>query len=469
MMKFDKTCYEVEEVTLEGETVRFRAFRNLVYVERPVNEDFQKMNIFVPEVYYEGGTLNGYDLDSAPVFMPNAVGGYMPGDLQEPDYNYWGVKRPNAVFRALQHGYVVAAPAIRGRVQRDEAGKFTGKAPACVVDYKAAVRYLHYFQDELPGDARKIITNGTSAGGALSSLMGATGNHPDYERYLDELGAADAGDEVFAASCYCPITNLEHADMAYEWQFLGVNEAHRKHMQMKEGGRPAFTNVDEELTDTQLRVSREEAELFPAYVNSLGLRDEAGALLTPDESGKGSFLEYIKSVVLASAQKAIDHGTDVTDQTWLTVQDGKAVAMDFFAYVSEITRMKTPPAFDALGMDSPENSLFGTADTDCCHFTDYSLKHSGVCGNMADSSVVKMLNPMCYMEDEKAHKAKYWRIRHGECDRDTSLAISAILTLKLRAVGCEVDYHSPWNTPHSGDYDLEELFEWIDGICGQKQ
>ena len=31
--------------------------------------------------------------------------------------------------------------------------------------------------------------------------------------------------------------------------------------------------------------------------------------------------------------------------------------------------------------------------------------------------------------------------------------------------GKEVDYHLPWGLPHSGDYDLDELFEWIDGIC----
>ncbi len=56
----------------------------------------------------------------------------------------------NSIFRALQHGYVVAAPAIRGRVQKDEEEKYNGKAPACIVDYKAAVRYLHYFSKELP-------------------------------------------------------------------------------------------------------------------------------------------------------------------------------------------------------------------------------------------------------------------------------------------------------------------------------
>ena len=67
-----------------------------------------------------------------------------------------------------------------------------GQAPACIVDYKAAVRWLHYFAADLPGDAGKIIANGTSAGGALSALMGASGNHPDYEPYLREIGAADA-------------------------------------------------------------------------------------------------------------------------------------------------------------------------------------------------------------------------------------------------------------------------------------
>ena len=72
----------------------------------------------------------------------------------------------------------------------------------------------------------------------------------------------------------------------------------------------------------------------------------------------------------------------------------------------------------------------------------------------------------CYILDEKAEKAQHFRIRHGECDRDTSLVISAMLTAKLREAGCEVDYHSPWNTPHAGDYDLDELFAWIDGICG---
>ena len=40
-----------------------------------------------------------------------------------------------------------------------------------------------------------------------------------------------------------------------------------------------------------------------------------------------------------------------------------------------------------------------------------------------------------------------------------------MLTAKLRMNGKSVDYALPWGVPHSGDYDLNELFKWIDGIA----
>ncbi len=473
-MDFDKKNYTVEDLTLKGQTIRFRAFRNLVYVEHPVNQEFQQMNIFVPEIYYEGGQVNGYGLETAPVFMPNFVGGYMPGPLCEPGFHMYEKDELNSIFLALQHGYVVAAPAIRGRVQKGADGKYNGKAPACVVDYKAAVRYLHFFAEDLPGDESKIITNGTSAGGALSAIMGSTGDHPDYEPYLQELGAADASDAIFAASCYCPITNLDHADMAYEWEFLGVNDFHRMSMKMDEGGRPDFTPEDGMMDEGQIRVSEEEAALFPAYINSLNLKDPQGNALTLEENGEGTFKEYVKKIVMASAQAELDHPAafhgalppaPVESKTWFTIKDGKVTDMDFGAYVRDITRMKTAPAFDALDLENPENDLFGSMEINCRHFTKYSQENSKAAAEMAEASVIKLLNPMYYIEDDSAVKAKYFRIRHGECDRDTSLAISAILSLKLMEAGCQVDYHSPWNMPHAGDYDLEDTFAWIDSLC----
>lgn len=295
--------------------------------------------------------------------------------------------------------------------------------------------------------------------------MGATGNHPDYEPYLREIGAARASDEVFAASCYCPITNLEHADMAYEWQFVKEKEFHRMNMRMEEGGRPAFTPEDGIMSDRQIQVAIEEAEAFSGYLNRLALRDPQGRKLSLDKTGNGTFKVYLEHLIQRSAQKAMDEGKDILDKKWITVKNGKVTSVEWDGYIKDITRMKTAPAFDSLAMDSPENDLFGTEEEQCRHFTNYSLQNSLVRGKIACEKVIKMMNPMEYIEDTQAHKALYWRIRHGECDRDTSLAVSAMLAIKLQNAGCMVDYHLPWNVPHAGDYDIQELFSWIDKIC----
>jgi hypothetical protein len=125
---------------------------------------------------------------------------------------------------ALSRGFVVASPGARGRTLQAADGRWTGKAPAAIVDLKAAVRWLRHNAARLPGNAERIVSNGTSAGGALSALLGASGNHPTYEAELRALGAAPGRDDVFAVSAYCPITNLAHADEAYEWQFQGLRE-----------------------------------------------------------------------------------------------------------------------------------------------------------------------------------------------------------------------------------------------------
>ena len=59
-MNFDKENFTVERIELDGITVEFRAFRNRIYVDKPVNPEFQQMNIFAPEIYFNSGSINGY-------------------------------------------------------------------------------------------------------------------------------------------------------------------------------------------------------------------------------------------------------------------------------------------------------------------------------------------------------------------------------------------------------------------------
>lgn len=445
---FDKEKYCAEALESKEGTLVYRAFRNIVYIENPV-DDIQKLNIFVPEEYYQGKEINGYGLNTAPVFMPNTVGGYKPGPASEPCVGEDG--NPNTICRALQRGYVVVSAGARGRSSVDEEGKLTGMAPAVVCDMKAAVRYLRYNADSVPGNVERIITNGTSAGGALSSLMGATGDHPDYEAYLKEMGAAKSSDAIYAASCYCPITNLDHADMAYEWEFTGV----REYRGWKRQG---------ELSEEQMALSAELAQSFPEYLNSLQLKDENGNRLSLDKNGDGSFKEIIKKTVLASAQKELDKGKDLSDLCWLVIENGKAAGMNFAGYVKYRTRMKDTPAFDNIAIGTAENELFGAADIRNRHFTQFSFRHSKALWEMAEEKCIKMMNPMNYIEDDKAVKAKYYRIRHGAIDRDTSLAIPVCLHVKLMNRGVNSDLAFPWGIAHAGDYDLEELFDWIDSI-----
>ncbi|QMT31422.1 hypothetical protein [Alysiella filiformis] len=94
------------------------------------------------------------------------------------------------------------------------------------------------------------------------------------------------------------------------------------------------------------------------------------------------------------------------------------------------------------------------------HFTEFGATHSTVSGSLkADPHIVKMMNAMNFQS-----KTKYYRIRHGVNDRDTSLAIPALLALKLQNENKDVDFSLPWGQGHGGDDDLDELFAWAKRI-----
>lgn len=461
-LDFSKQTPTAQSVEVNGQTVRYRAFEGIVYVKNPVDTQYQTINIYVPEAYYAGGSIEGYTADTAPIFFPNQIGGYMPAEAGKPGLDKRNGNQPNAMLTALSKGYVVASPGARGRTAATgKAPAATGKAPAAIVDLKAAVRYLKANDRVMPGDAGKIISNGTSAGGALSALLGATGNSKDYEGHLKALGAADAPDDIFAVSAYCPITDLDHADMAYEWQFNGINDYKKINIAMLD------YNVKRELvpgtlTAAEIKLSDQLKPLYPAYINGLKLQDAQGRLLTLDPNGNGSFKDHIAGLLAASAQKQLDAGKNLNDRKWLTVQNGKVTAVDFDQYAKATGRQKTPPAFDAVDLSGGENQLFGSATVDKQHFTDFSMQHNTVEGaTLADAQTVKIMNPLNYIGNSQAQTSKHWRIRAGTADSDTSLAVSAVLAAKLQNTGHSVDYFLPWDVPHSGDYDLDELFAWI--------
>ena len=425
---------QTQELTLlDGRVVRYTAYLNIPYVSNPEDPNFQVLNYFVPE----GATSR------SAILLRTYVGGYMAASAKTPSAT-------DATGRALVEGLCVCIPASRGNNSEVD-GRFTGKAPRGLLDLKAAIRYLRHNDKRMPGSAERIITDGTSAGGAMSALLGATANHPDYEPLLKAMGAARARDDVFASVCYCPITDLDHADMAYEWLYL-----HQR-------------------PDTE--ASRPIARQFDEYINSLHLRNpKTGESLTAD-----NYMDYLKSWLLASAQRFTDEGGVIDDslgfQRYLyfpqtpghrpggprlirakareseTLSD---VDMDnYLHYVASRQALKERPAFDRL--DSPECSLFGDAEGNPAHFTG-----DGLSDELRQR--VRMMNPMPYISDPRATTAPHWYIRHGAIDRDTSFPIPVNLATKLMNEGRDVNFALPWNRRHEGDYNLDDLFRWLRSI-----
>ncbi len=52
------------------------------------------MNVFVPLGYYKNEIINDYGLNTAPIFMPNTVGGYFPGPRTFPGNKKYYITPP---------------------------------------------------------------------------------------------------------------------------------------------------------------------------------------------------------------------------------------------------------------------------------------------------------------------------------------------------------------------------------------
>ena len=474
-LAFDVKNYESMSTTVDNKEIKYRAFEYIPYVANPIDIDQQYMNIYVPEEYFNNGTVNGYNTQTAPIFMPNAVGGYMPSQAMTPKVENG---KPNSVLYALSRGYVVASPATRGRTNKASDGNFIGKAPAVIVDLQAATAYLHANDSTMPGNTNRIITNGTSAGGAVSLLQGATGNNSDFQPYLQALGAATAATNVYAVSAYAPITNLDAADMAYEWSYKGITSFNKVTMgqgelpQANVGGNtapPQRTMQRVNLNADDVAYSNLLSEHFPEYVNNLQLHDSMGRVLKLDKNGNGTFKNYVKAFIIDAANKAQAKGTDLSKHTYL-VRDNKTGAIkdiNWEAYNQFVSRSKAPGAFDSRSNDSGENNLFGTSATDNNHFTITAALHDTTPNQdvyVENAKIVTMMNPMNYLGSPAATNARYYRIRYGTADSNTSVAIPLIVGTRAQNLGYNVDMATPFGVAHSGDYDLDELFNWMDNI-----
>lgn len=429
--------------------------------------------------------------------------------------DYVSTSDDDIIGAALSRDFVIVSYGCRARNDEAVNGEYLGHSPATMTDTKAAIRYLRYNSSELGvGDTNKIIISGTSGGGALSVAISADGNSSDFYESLYEIGAAGIemdgsgkyvstiNDDVFATLAYCPINDLGPSDLAYEWTY---NET-RKQL-ISEGatwtavsGMPGDENAKvTDITDEVMQASQELYDEFPEHLAGYGLKTETGEDVTADNIDSLTAALMEREIKAAIEEVGIDQmkkdmeGDGSVKTTWLTLNEDKTFEYSYqnhLLYVAKTTELKAAPAFSNLGLELEarnEDSLFGTKENAYCAFVSYSWNNDKVKGNgcgkddtgltwdefmqtdegKAVALQIKMASPIGYLlSDSDGDSAPYWYVRHGMIDRDISFTSQTILYYAMLNDSSikEINFSFDWLRPHSGQYDIQEAFAWVDSI-----
>jgi len=278
----------------------------ILYAAKPETSEYETLGIYVPGAYMtatpngdgsfsaalnESGVINGLTAKTAPMVFPVHTPGYSAQQAPAA-YSY------DEVSSYLKAGFIYVWPGMRGKENGVDANgtlAYSAGAPWGVTDLKAAVRFIRYNKDVLPGDTEQVFVFGMSGGGAQTAVMAASGDSELYTPYLEFIGAAmfDANgaaisDAVSGAMAWCPITSLDFADAAYEWNM----------------GQYASTDTRAATTWTSA-LSKDLATAYAEYINQIGLKDKDGNVLVLETSGNGiyaagSYYDYLKATVQAS-------------------------------------------------------------------------------------------------------------------------------------------------------------------------
>lgn len=503
-------------VTLDGAALVVTKY-TVTYVANPVEIStlngvsvadpyaFQKMNIYVPATAADDQdtaiimAVNNSGWEAHPVATSITDGGtYVSDDNRD------------KVGAALNASYIFVDVGTRSRGLIATDGTYPGKAPAVVVDAKAAIRYLRLNDASIPGSSERIVITGTSGGGGLSVAVAASGNSPDYFPYLEAIGAAgidDSGnstinDDVFATIAYCPITDFGHADIAYEWQY-GDLRAEGDTL----GGPAGFLPWDFPTLTAEMKATSDLLKTqYPPYLASLGLTLEDSTPLTA-----ATMPDAIVALAKASVEKALAAGIDVPDlgenfeglnngpvpagdfeNTWVDINDaGDAVdSINYDAYlqfVMDVAPLKGAPSFDVSGTYGlraavwGESNLFGSDLAEYSNFMEWAWNNNSAAQDDSGTDDIglvwsqyfpgseieeelKMINPIAYLTDASdGDSAPYWYVRYGLRDRDTSFAVETTLFYAIEndATVVDADYGLAYIEGHGGDYDVQEAYAWL--------
>ena len=477
-----------------------------VYINANItNLNNQTMLIYAPAEYFDvddngnvkginyENTKNGYTAKTAPIVFLNECGGWRSSSPRSCETSY------------IDEGFVYVTCGARSRdAMNEENTLHTGKAPMQMADLKSGIIELRANDKVIPGDKDKIVSIGTSGGGQMSSIFGASGDMKEYYPYMYDAGTlgvtknADGTynsaykDNIFAAQNYCPIADIENADLAYAWWWVDL---------VDDGG-----IYDGNITDFEKRLQELEAEEYINYLNSLHLKDENGVELTLTGLRSGTYYEAIlKNISDALNQFVLNGEIDIeeTDDNkyWLTKDnDGKFIVTDLKGFMIGTglvkRRNKAIPGFDAKDK-SAENNAFGKPEDDTVHFSKSIAKilkdnyeeisklagfnkgyvdsyiEDALDGKNADyiANQTYLLNAthilLGYDGLNTVNPVKHYRNRSGTADEHTSFGVGFNILTAARMKGIDVDYSLVWNMNHGSNEGTSTgtFIDWVNKIC----
>ena len=220
-----------------------------------------------------------YTASTAPIILNTGAAGYSSST------------NSTAAATYAAEGYINVACGNRGKQDsielEDGSISYTGDAPSCLCDQKAAARYVKYnvLLGNLPGNVDYLVSTGGSGGGAHATMFAATSNNPDFYDYQIAVGAVGVyqyedgtytsdvmiddtacalSDGAWGCIAYSAITSLAEADMAMALEY--------------------YMDSDYDFnTDFQKQMAAYLAEAYMDYIN--------GQNLTVDEAQVGFDLD----------------------------------------------------------------------------------------------------------------------------------------------------------------------------------
>lgn len=506
---------EMREVEMRGGEMRggmqggmmknnAEVFRGVYINANITNIENQTMLIYAPSEYFDvdsdgnvtginyTNSKNGYTAKTAPIIFLNECGGWKSSSPRSCDTSY------------IDEGFVYVTCGARSRDAMSDDGEIhTGKSPMQMADLKSGVIELRANDYTIPGDKEKIISVGTSGGGQMSSILGVSGDMKEYYPYMYEAGTlgvsknadgtynSEVPDNIFAAQNYCPIADIENADMAYAWWWVDL---------VDDGG-----IYNGNITDFEKKLQELAAEEYINYLNSLHLKDKNGNELTLTGLRSGTYYDAILNNISDALNKYVEAGESISitddDKNWITKdENGKYKVTDMKGFMIGTglvnSRNKAIPGFDAKDKTA-ENNAFGRPEDDTVHFSKSIAKIlkenyeelkalDGFDKDIVDSYIEDTLDGENaeYIENQTnllnashillgidglkaVNPVKHFRNRSGTADQHTSFGVGYNILTAAAMNGIDIDYSLVWNMQHGSNEGTSTgtFIEWVNSIC----